>query len=142
MTDVPEGKVVESRLHLDLKIGGGRDVPLETRKQRVNARVEELTALGVTTLRVTEAPEADHSRLLRQFAAAGAPGRDIILTDPASYRLAVDQKDLDLRVFRRVRNEARSAEAAGGHEIAAHQFRAALGLWRGPALAGTSMPDG
>ena len=31
---VPEGKVAKNRMHLDLNVGGGRDVPLEERKVR------------------------------------------------------------------------------------------------------------
>lgn len=44
---VPEGKTAKNRLHLDLNVGG-RDVPLETRKQLVNAEVARLKALGAT----------------------------------------------------------------------------------------------
>src|ERR1700761_7297577 len=29
---VPETKTIKNRLHLDLKVGGGRSVPIETRK--------------------------------------------------------------------------------------------------------------
>jgi hypothetical protein len=39
---VPEPKSVKNRLHLDLKVGGGRDVPLDTRRERVLAKVDEL----------------------------------------------------------------------------------------------------
>jgi hypothetical protein len=63
---VPEEKVVKNRLHLDLKIGGGRAVPLDVRRQRVDAKVEELTALGATILRATEAPDADHYYVVMQ----------------------------------------------------------------------------
>lgn len=44
---VPEGKTAKNRLHLDLNVGGG-DVPVETRKQLVNAEVARLKALGAT----------------------------------------------------------------------------------------------
>lgn len=54
---VPEGKVVKNRLHLDLKVGGGRGVPLATRIRRVTAEVDRLTAAGATTLRVLEYPD-------------------------------------------------------------------------------------
>ncbi len=43
---VPEGKVAKNRMHLDLNVAGGRDVPLEERKVRVLAEVERLKALG------------------------------------------------------------------------------------------------
>ncbi|MCM2426161.1 VOC family protein [Streptomyces sp. RKAG337] len=49
---VPETKTIKNRLHLDLKVGGGRDVPLETRTARVNAEAERLVAAGATKVRV------------------------------------------------------------------------------------------
>ncbi|WP_405801637.1 VOC family protein [Streptomyces sp. NBC_01506] len=51
---VPESKVAKNRLHLDLRVGGGRDIPWETRWPRVLATVERLTAAGATTLREYE----------------------------------------------------------------------------------------
>ena len=39
---VPEGKVAKNRMHLDLNVSGGRDVPLEERRRRVDAEVDEL----------------------------------------------------------------------------------------------------
>jgi|SRR5680860_1197295 len=57
---VPEGKVVKNRLHLDLDVGGGRDVSLETRKQRVDAEARRLAAAGASTLRVLDTEAIDH----------------------------------------------------------------------------------
>ncbi len=48
---VPEGKVVKNRVHLDLNVGGGRDATLDERRGRVDAEVERLAALGATTFR-------------------------------------------------------------------------------------------
>jgi hypothetical protein len=45
---VPEGKVAKNRMHLDLNVGGGPSVAVEKRKQRVDAEVERLKALGAT----------------------------------------------------------------------------------------------
>ncbi|MEO8228839.1 MAG: VOC family protein [Chloroflexota bacterium] len=45
---VPEGKVAKNRLHLDLNVGGGHGVPLEERRQRVDAEVARLKGLGAT----------------------------------------------------------------------------------------------
>ncbi|MFF3448463.1 VOC family protein [Streptomyces sp. NPDC002667] len=56
---VPEPKTIKNRLHFDLKVGGGRDVPLEVRKQRVTATVERLVRAGAGVLRVTDRPEMD-----------------------------------------------------------------------------------
>lgn len=47
---VPEGKVVKNRLHLDIQVGGGRDVPLEVRWPRVQQKIQQLTAAGGTLL--------------------------------------------------------------------------------------------
>jgi predicted enzyme related to lactoylglutathione lyase len=57
---------MKNRLHLDLRISGGRDVPLETREQRVDAKAERLAALGGTVLRVTDAPEAGSYYIVMQ----------------------------------------------------------------------------
>lgn len=47
---VPEPKAAKNRLHLDLKVGGGRHVPWEQRWPRVQAEVARLTAAGATVL--------------------------------------------------------------------------------------------
>jgi hypothetical protein len=48
---VPERKVAKNRMHLDLNVGGGRDVPVDERKTRVLAEVERLKALGASDRR-------------------------------------------------------------------------------------------
>jgi hypothetical protein len=45
---VPEAKVAKNRVHLDLDAGGGRDVPADERRRRVDAEVTRLKALGAT----------------------------------------------------------------------------------------------
>jgi hypothetical protein len=45
---VPEGKTAKNRLHMDLNVSGGRTVPIEQRRERVNAEAERLKALGAT----------------------------------------------------------------------------------------------
>jgi hypothetical protein len=45
---VPEIKTIKNRLHLDIHAGGGRSVPMETRRERVNATAERLVQLGAT----------------------------------------------------------------------------------------------
>ena len=45
---VPEDKVVKNRLHFDVEVGGGRGVPLETRRQRVDAEADRLVAAGAS----------------------------------------------------------------------------------------------
>jgi DNA-binding SARP family transcriptional activator len=74
------------------------------------------------------------SRLRKRLGAAGF-GR-VIVTEPDGYRLAVDSGDVDLLEFRRLVGRARDAAGDGRSEEAAADYRRALGLWRGPALAG------
>ncbi|MER8000092.1 VOC family protein [Streptomyces sp. NPDC095613] len=57
---VPEAKATKNRVHLDLKVGGGRDVPLTVRTQRVTAAVERVTRAGATVLRIMNEPGIDH----------------------------------------------------------------------------------
>src|SRR6476620_7869513 len=45
---VPELKTIKNRLHLDVHVGGGRAVPLATRKERVDAEARRLAGLGAT----------------------------------------------------------------------------------------------
>jgi predicted ATPase/DNA-binding SARP family transcriptional activator len=67
---------------------------------------------------------------LRKRLPAGA-----LETAPPGYRLAVDPATIDLFEFVRLCDEGRSALAAGDAATAAETLRAALGLWRGAALA-------
>ncbi|MEU9123684.1 BTAD domain-containing putative transcriptional regulator [Streptomyces sp. NPDC048506] len=54
----------------------------------------------------------------------------------AGYRIVVAQDDVDACRFERLAREGRSALHAGDAERAVTLLREALGLWRGPALAG------
>ncbi|GAB3445801.1 VOC family protein [Actinophytocola sediminis] len=62
LVKVPEGKVVKNRVHIDLKVGGGRQTPWEQRWPKVLAAVERLTAAGATVSRIVEddSGRADH----------------------------------------------------------------------------------
>jgi hypothetical protein len=57
---VPEGKVIKNRLHLDVHASGGRGVPIETRRERVNAEADRLVAAGATKVRELAEPGVDH----------------------------------------------------------------------------------
>lgn len=57
---VPEHKTIKNRFHLDIHAGGGRDVALGTRRERVDAEVRRLTELGATTVRVMRDDGAGH----------------------------------------------------------------------------------
>ncbi|WP_328621884.1 BTAD domain-containing putative transcriptional regulator [Streptomyces sp. NBC_00354] len=54
----------------------------------------------------------------------------------AGYRIVVPQEDVDACRFERLAQEGRAALRAGDAERAVTLLREALGLWRGPALAG------
>ena len=48
---VPEPKSAKNRVHLDLNVGGGRQVDERERRSRVDAAVERLVGLGATKQR-------------------------------------------------------------------------------------------
>ncbi len=77
------------------------------------------------------------SRLRRALRAAGVAG-GVVATDPAGYLARVDADDLDALVFARHVVAGRAAADAGELDAARDRLRAALALWRGPALAGIS----
>ena len=75
------------------------------------------------------------SALRARLARAGSPGT--IVTDGPGYRAVIGHDELDADVFES-RVEAAHREAAAGRAAAAvDELRAALDMWRGPALAGT-----
>jgi len=57
---VPESKSTKNRLHIDLKVGGGRSVPLAQRRVRVDAEVARLTRLGAQVLSSMDDPQNEH----------------------------------------------------------------------------------
>ncbi|MGP3983516.1 AfsR/SARP family transcriptional regulator [Streptomyces sp. KR80] len=74
------------------------------------------------------------SALRRTFAAAGAPP-ELIVTRSPGYLLCAGDGQLDARRFEQLATQARGA-AQDGFCRASEQARAALALWRGPALDG------
>ncbi|MET9678268.1 AfsR/SARP family transcriptional regulator [Streptomyces sp. NPDC006482] len=67
------------------------------------------------------------------------PAAPVTLTTCApGYRLTVDEEQLDLFRFHRLVGQGRSRLAAGQRESGLADLRAALALWRGPALADLS----
>jgi Glyoxalase-like domain len=63
---VPEAKSVKNRVHLDLKISGGRAVPLPERRERIEAEAKRLEALGATRVRVNSTEGLDHYGVVMQ----------------------------------------------------------------------------
>ncbi|HEV2891232.1 MAG TPA: VOC family protein [Frankiaceae bacterium] len=57
---VPDVKSCKNRLHLDLGVGGDRTVPIETRRQRVDAEAARLAALGAELVGVLDSEGLDH----------------------------------------------------------------------------------
>ena len=57
---VPERKTIKNRLHLDIRVGGGRSVPMAARRQRVDAEAGRLAGLGATMVRALEEEGLDH----------------------------------------------------------------------------------
>jgi hypothetical protein len=51
---VPEGKVVKNRVHLDLNVGGPRSAPHDERRRRVDSEVARLVQLGARRSRTVE----------------------------------------------------------------------------------------
>ncbi|PPK67205.1 AfsR/SARP family transcriptional regulator [Actinokineospora auranticolor] len=76
---------------------------------------------------------------LRKFLAMvlGRPHsvRDILSTSPGGYQFRAQPGELDAEEFTLRANQGIRALAAGQDQHAAETLRAALGLWRGPALA-------
>ncbi|MBE1537363.1 ATP-binding protein [Actinomadura algeriensis] len=70
----------------------------------------------------------------------GLGGAALVEGGPVGYRLAVDPEAVDVHRFGRLAREGRAAAGRGEHTRAAGLLRAALGLWRGPALAGVDAP--
>jgi hypothetical protein len=57
---VPDGKTVKNRLHLDVHVSGGRALPIETRRQRVDAEARRLADLGATVTGALSEEGLDH----------------------------------------------------------------------------------
>jgi catechol 2,3-dioxygenase-like lactoylglutathione lyase family enzyme len=57
---VPEGKAGKNRLHFDVLVGGGRSLPIEERRRRVDEEVERLVAAGASLVRRVDSPQVDH----------------------------------------------------------------------------------
>jgi hypothetical protein len=57
---VPETKTIKNRLHLDIRISGGRSEPIEVRRERIDAEARRLIAAGATQLRVHDGQGLDH----------------------------------------------------------------------------------
>jgi hypothetical protein len=57
---VPETKNVKNRWHLDVHASGGRTVPIDIRRERVDAEARRLSGLGATMVGVLAEEGLDH----------------------------------------------------------------------------------
>jgi hypothetical protein len=57
---VPEAKVVKNRVHIDIDVTGGRDQPVDVRRQRVDDAVARLVEAGASVLRPADQTYKDH----------------------------------------------------------------------------------
>lgn len=64
-----------------------------------------------------------------------AVGSEILRTTRNGYEFVAELTQFDLRTFRQLERAGAAAMADGDPVTAAQNFRAALSLWRGPALA-------
>ena len=110
-----------------LLLRAGRVVPIEELVDAVWEERPPATARAQLQICV--------SRLRQRLARLGLPP-EIIVTDPVGYGIRVEPADLDAEVFARGVEAARAAVAAGQPTDARGYYRAALALWRGPALSG------
>jgi len=80
-------------------------------------------------------PTAPHGLEVSASRLRRAIGRHRIVCRGNAYRIEVEAAELDLARFRALARSGRSAAAAGAYEDAATALTAALGVWRGEALA-------
>ena len=122
----------------------GVEVPLRSRLERtllatLLVRAGQVVTVGqlVETL-WGDRPPSSHASNLQTYISRlrDRLTRTSIEHVNGGYRLTVPDKDLDLARFR---HEAKSAQKESG-EKAVERFRAALREWRGPMLAGMSIP--
>jgi DNA-binding SARP family transcriptional activator/tetratricopeptide (TPR) repeat protein len=125
---------------------GDAELPVTAARERILLATLLLAGQPVSTSTLIEAIWGDRppawahnqvqqcvSRLRRRFADAGRPGR-VIVTEPGSYRITADGVGVDLWEFRQL--VATACTTAGQDPRPARElYRAALALWRGPALA-------
>ncbi|MFI9848374.1 BTAD domain-containing putative transcriptional regulator [Nonomuraea sp. NPDC051941] len=124
----------------------GRSISIVGQKQRTLLAILVLNANQVvshdrlmSTLWGTDIPASgrkllhNHLWSLRRLLSAPTD----LATTPAGYRLSVPPNGSDLAVFSAGTRAARTSLVAGDPLRAADQFREALALWRGSALAGT-----
>jgi DNA-binding SARP family transcriptional activator len=124
---LPVTRPREQRVLAALLLDAGRVVPLDRLIDAVfDERPPDTAAKQVRNC---------VSALRQLFSAAGAAEGPLITT-PVGYTMRIGAEELDAMVFDHRLAQARQAADAGRLDEAIASARAALALWRGPALAG------
>lgn len=80
------------------------------------------------------------SALRRVLRHGDAEGAERILAGPDGYRLRVERGEFDAALFDQLADDGREALGDRRYPIAIERLTRALGLWRGPVLAGLTPP--
>jgi DNA-binding SARP family transcriptional activator len=123
---LPLGRPREQRLLAALLLEAGRVVP--------SARLADIVWAENPPPSVGKQIQNAVSRLRGALAVGGSP--ELIVTHPGGYRLAVGADAVDAGLFEARITQAERAASAGQIADAARLLESALGLWRGPLLAG------
>jgi predicted ATPase/DNA-binding SARP family transcriptional activator len=130
---------------------GGRSLPLGGAKQRallaiLITQANQVVAADrlIALIWPGEPPDtAAHSlqvyvselrKVLEPKHRAGTPYA-VLMSQAPGYLIRVEGDGLDLNRFQRMVDKARQSMSNGAPEAASEEFREALGIWRGPALA-------
>ncbi len=127
----PQQRAVIAHLALD----AGRVVSVERLIDRLWGDDPPRTPLGTLQSYVSRL-----RRAMEPTREAGAAPQ-VLVSEAPGYVLQVPAAQVDVHQFRALVAEARSAAAAGHHDLALARFDEALALWRGPALGGVGPED-
>jgi DNA-binding SARP family transcriptional activator len=129
---LPEGPAQRQLMLAMLALRAGTTV---TREELVDALWEQAPASAVNTVH-------KHVCALRAVLEPGRPGRggQLLATVAGGYELRLAPGAVDALAFARGTARARRSAAAGDLPAAAAMLSAALGRWRGAALAGLDGP--
>ncbi|WP_326568629.1 BTAD domain-containing putative transcriptional regulator [Amycolatopsis rhabdoformis] len=114
-----------------LALAAGRSVDTE-------ALVDELWP-GSAPARAIGTLRTHVYHLRRLLTGLGAPGAELVRTEPSGYVLDVAPEQVDALRFEQLAARARMLLAAGQSADAAAAARSGLALWRGSALAGVPL---
>ncbi len=135
---VPERKAAKNRLHLDIGVGGGRAVPIETRRQRVDAEAGRLAGLGAELAGVLNTEGLDHYAV-----AMKDPEGNEFDINCAAERSGPASPAAPARtgVARQVPASASSAMTAAWHGSGAHQQPSLLPRRSGSSASRSARPS-